>query len=121
MDPGFVSETVTNAVKVLKKGNQYFGRELTFDPLPVRVSLGQYMDLEPLVITNMKVDFSKETFINKEGRHVPVTCSVAISFKFWMNPAPNLHFVSLLGHEMFGKTTESEEDNKLLVQNYREK
>lgn len=82
--------------------NKFFGRELTFDPLPVRVCVGQYMDLEPLVITNMAVSFSKETYINKEARHVPITCFVILKFNFWMNPAPDLHFLSLFGHEMFG-------------------
>ena len=96
------------AIQLLITANRFFGRELTFDPLPIRLCIGQYMDIEPLVITSMKFDFSKETYINKEGRHVPITCSVTIQFKFWMNPSPDLEFVSLLGHEMFGYTQDTQ-------------
>ena len=108
------------AIAAIVLVNRFFGRELTFDPLPVRLCIGQYMDIEPLVMTNMKIDFSKETYINKEGRHVPLTCSVNIQFKFWMNPAPDLNFLSLLGHEMFGNTNETSESNKELVRTYKE-
>ena len=113
------SEAGKTAMKALIAGNRFFGRELTFDPLPVRVCVGQYMDLEPLVITNMNISFSKETYINKEGRHVPLTCTATIQFKFWMNPAPNLNFVSLFGHEMFGDTKQTSDSNKSLVNAYK--
>lgn len=92
-------------VKAVTEGNRFFGRELTFDPLPVRICLGQYMDIEPLVIAGMSITFSKETFINADGRHVPLSCTVNIQFNLWMNPAPDLNFISLLGHEMFGNDT----------------
>lgn len=78
------------------------GLSLTFDPFPVRCSIGQYIDIEPLVITSAGIDFSSETFINSDGRHLPIFCTVHIEFDFWMNPKPSLQFLSLFGTEMFG-------------------
>ena len=104
-DPLIPDGLTTSAIDAFVSVNKYFGRELAYDPLPVRVCVGQYMDLEPLVITSMDVLFSKETYINTTGRHVPITCSVTIKFKFWMNPSPDLNFLSLCGEEMFGKTS----------------
>lgn len=79
-----------------------FGKNLTFDPLPVRCSIGQFIDIEPLVISGVSIAFSNETFVNAEGRHLPIFVSVNIQFKFWMQPAPNLEFMQLLGEEIFG-------------------
>lgn len=101
------SDAITGAANVindLQKGaTEFFGTNLTFDPLPVRVSVGQYVDIEPLVITEVNTEFSGETFINSDYRHLPIFCSVNISFDFWMMPGPNLEFMSLLGNEIFGE------------------
>lgn len=86
----------------LTKISDFFGRNLTFDPLPVRCSIGQYIDIEPLVITKLGIEFSNDTFINSDGRHLPIFCTVSLTFDFWLNPAPKLQFLSLLGNEMFG-------------------
>lgn len=108
-DPLIPDGLTTSAIDAFVSVNKYFGRELAYDPLPVRVCVGQYMDMEPLVITGMDVSFSKETYINTTGRHVPITCSVTIKFKFWMNPSPDLNFLSLCGEEMFGNTNKIKE------------
>ena len=82
--------------------NDLVGRNLTLDPLPVRVNIGHYIDIEPMVITSMKVTFSREQFVDPNGRHLPIFCSVNISFTSWMTPSPDLEFMQLLGKEMFG-------------------
>jgi hypothetical protein len=101
-----ITKTVAKAVNVgaeaFNKFNDFFGRNLTFDPLPVRLTIGQYVDIEPLVIDNIKIGFSKETFVSDSGRHIPITCNVSIQFQFWLKPAPKLEFMALLGQEMFG-------------------
>lgn len=79
-----------------------FGKNLTFDPLPVRCCIGQFIDIEPLVISGVSITFSNETFVNSKGRHLPIFISVNIQFKFWMQPPPSLQFMQLLGEEMFG-------------------
>lgn len=84
--------------------NDLFGRNLALDPIPVRCTLGHYMDIEPLVINGVKVKFSSDTFLHPTtGYHLPVTCTVDISFKFWLCPAPKMEFMKLLGKEMFGE------------------
>ncbi len=86
----------------LTKISDFFGRNLTFDPVPVRCSIGHYIDIEPLIINKLGIEFSDNTFINSDGRHLPIFCSVSITFDFWLTPAPKLQFLSLLGNEMFG-------------------
>lgn len=82
--------------------NSIVGRNLTLDPLPVRVSIGQYIDIEPMVITDIKIEFSKEQWVAPNKRHLPIFCEVSISVSSWLNPAPELEFMQLLGTEMFG-------------------
>jgi hypothetical protein len=98
------TKAVNNGVldKNLTTVSDFFGRNLTFDPVPVRCSIGHYIDIEPLVITKLGIEFSDNTFINSDGRHLPIFCSVSITFDFWLVPAPKLQFLSLLGNEMFG-------------------
>jgi len=92
------------AINGMTTFNRFFGRNLTFDPLPVRVNVGQYIDIEPLVITKIKFNFSKETFVQSAtGRHLPILCSVNINFEYWLKPAPEMEFTSLLGRELFGQ------------------
>jgi len=87
-----------------------FGKNFTFNPLPVRVSYGQSMDIEPLVIQKVDTTFSKETFITADGKHRPIFVETTIAFNFWLTPAPNLEFASLFGEELFGPTTRLLED-----------
>lgn len=100
------AEIIKESAKIVMQVQEAFGSNYTFNPLPVRVSVGQYMDIEPLVITNINTTFSKETFINysgsDKGRHLPITVTVDITFEYWLNPAPDLQFTSLLGQELFG-------------------
>ena len=80
------------------------GMNLVLDPLPVRCTLGHYADIEPLVIEDIKVTYTKDTFVDQQtGRHLPVKCNVTIQFKFWLTPAPKLQFLEMLGQEMFGE------------------
>jgi hypothetical protein len=79
-----------------------FGFDLTFDPIPVRVSMGDYIDIEPLVITSIQLDYSKDLYIQPNGKFMPLFCTVTIGFDFWMNPSPDLEFLKVLGQEMIG-------------------
>ena len=88
--------------KLATSYNSLVGRNLTLDPLPVRVSIGHYMDLEPMVVTRLDIQFSKEQWIAPNGRHLPIFCDVTIGFKAWLSPAPKVEFMQLLGAEMFG-------------------
>lgn len=90
------------AANIATTFNSLVGRNLTLDPLPVRVSIGHYIDIEPMVITSMNVTFSRAQWIAPSGRHLPIFCDVNIKFSSWLTPAPKLEFMQLLGTEMFG-------------------
>ena len=96
-----VSDGIGKAIDVYQKVNDFFGRNITFNPFPVRVSLGNYCDLEPLVVKGVSVKFSKENFI-VENQQMPLFCDVSITFGWWVRPRPDMQFFKLLDTEMIG-------------------
>ena len=89
------------AVNVYNSINTFFGGEITANPLPVRISVGHYLDLEPVVLTDVKISASKEQFISKDGTHLPIWVSADVNFDYWMQPGPTKDFMSFLGSEVF--------------------
>lgn len=81
--------------------NSFFGGEITANPLPVRVSFGHYVDLEPMVIRNVKISSSAEQFISPDGTHLPVFVTADVTVEYWMQPGPDKEFMSFLGNEVF--------------------
>lgn len=96
---GIVSEGV-NAYNSI---NTYFGGEITANPLPVRVSIGHYFDLEPMVITKLNIRCSNEQFVSKDGTHLPVFMYADVTMSYWMQPGPTKDFFSILGNEVFSE------------------
>lgn len=96
---GIVSEGV-NAYNSI---NTYFGGEITANPLPVRVSIGHYFDLEPMVITKLNISSSNEQFVSKDGTHLPVFMYADVNLSYWMQPGPTKDFISILGNEVFSE------------------
>ena len=100
---GSVLATATSAVATVAVDiDTFFGGNFTLAPLPVRVSVGHIYDLEPMVISNVTLHPSTETFQNSIGAHIPIFMSAKIQFKYWMNPGPNNKCISIIGDEMFG-------------------
>ena len=103
-----IAGTIINGVgqlagEVLNDASSTFGHNLTFDPLPVRLSIGAFIDIEPLVISKINTTFSTELFVSKDGKQLPVFATTAIGFKMWMNPRPDMQWLKLLGTEVFGE------------------
>ena len=89
------------AVSAYNSINTFFGGEITANPLPVRISVGHYLDLEPVVLTDVKISASTEQFISKDGTHLPIWVSADVNFDYWMQPGPTKDFMSFLGSEVF--------------------
>lgn len=89
------------AIDMYNQINSFFGGEITANPLPVRVTVGHYMDLEPMVIDNVKITMSEKQFISPDGTHLPILVTAEVSLSYWMQPGPTKDFISLLGNEMF--------------------
>lgn len=81
---------------------KWFGSTYTFNPLPVRLSVGHHIDVEPLVITAINTNFSEETFIAPNNRHLPIFVTTTIQFKYWLNPNPDIQFADILGESIYG-------------------
>ena len=81
--------------------NAFFGGSLTIAPMPVRLTIGHILDIEPLVITNVKVTASKEQFMTDDGTNIPLFVNADISFGMWMIPDPNKGFIRWLGDDVF--------------------
>lgn len=100
---GSALATATSAVATVAVDiDTFFGGNFTLAPLPVRVSVGHIYDLEPMVISNVTLHPSTETFQNSIGAHIPIFMSAKMQFKYWMNPGPNNKCISIIGDEMFG-------------------
>lgn len=99
----FIGDVAGAGSSVMTSINNFFGANTTINPMPVRVCIGQHIDVEPLVLTNVSTTFSRETFISEtQGRHLPLFAYTSISFKYWLTPAPNHEFLNMLGTEIFG-------------------
>lgn len=81
--------------------NAFFGGSLTVAPMPVRLTMGHILDIEPLVITGIKISGSKEQFMTTDGTNIPLFVNADISFDMWMIPDPNKGFVRWLGDDVF--------------------
>ena len=104
-DPSFIGKTIG---AVYKAQDTVEGYITTVNPYPVRLSIGHYLDIEPLVIQSVSTHLSKETFINDSGMHLPIYAEATITFMYWMNPSPDQEFVKLFNTELFGTTTTSD-------------
>jgi len=93
--------TLDNLVNGAIDINAFFGGSLTVAPMPVRLTLGHILDIEPLVITGIKISGSKEQFMTTDGTNIPLFVNADISFDMWMIPDPNKGFVRWLGDDVF--------------------
>lgn len=92
-----IDKLVNTAIDI----NEFFGGSLTVAPMPVRLTMGHILDIEPLVITNVKVSGSKEQFMTTDGTNIPLFVTADIQFAMWMLPDPNKGFVRWLGDDVF--------------------
>ena len=101
----FNDPTVSNTLSMVGnaglKINEFFGGVVTINPLPVRLTMGHQLDIEPLVITNVKISGSPEQFMSDDGTNIPLFVNAEISFKMWMIPDPNKGFMRYLGDDIF--------------------
>ena len=95
------SELITKLLDTYMKGNEFIGANFTLIPNPVRVTIGNVLDMEPLVIKSITISNSEETFINDIGAHIPVTVTAKIEFQSWLTPGPNHDFMRYLGDNPF--------------------
>lgn len=94
---GSIDKVVSGAIGL----NEFFGGSLTVAPMPVRLTMGHILDIEPLVITGLKISGSKEQFMTTDGTNIPLFVNAEISFDMWMLPDPNKGFVRWLGDDVF--------------------
>lgn len=94
---GSIDTVVSGAIGI----NEFFGGSLTVAPMPLRLTLGHILDIEPVVITGIKVSGSKEQFMTTDGTNIPLFVNADISFDMWMIPDPNKGFVRWLGDDVF--------------------
>ena len=80
-----------------------FGMTFSVDPSPVRVSIGESWDLEPLIITGLIIKPSKETFIEPTTHaHLPITVEAQINLDYWITPRSGQENMAIAGQEIFG-------------------
>ena len=102
---------ISTGIDAYNSINTYFGGEITANPLPVRVSIGHYFDLEPMVINSVKIYASQEQFISSDGTHLPMFMNADVNVSYWMQPGPTKDFISILGNEVFEQFIDRSRNN----------
>ena len=102
---------ISTGIDAYNSINTYFGGEITANPLPVRVSIGHYFDLEPMVINSVKIYASQEQFISSDGTHLPMFMNADVNVSYWMQPGPTKDFISILGNEVFEQFIDRSKNN----------
>lgn len=96
-----MNEVIAKVLDAYIQGSTFMGANFVLVPNPVRVTIGNVLDVEPMVIEHVKIIPSEELFINSIGASIPVTMKVTVSLKPWMTPGPNHDFIHLIGDNLF--------------------
>ena len=96
-----MNEVITKVLDAYRQGSTFMGANFVLVPNPVRVTIGNVLDVEPMVINEVNIIPSEELFINSIGASIPVTMKVRVSLSQWMTPGPNHDFIHLLGDNLF--------------------
>lgn len=95
------SQLINGGLSVMYDLNAFLGGSITVNPVPVRLTMGHIIDIEPLVIENVNIIASKEQFISEDGTHIPLFVTARIKFGMWMIPDPNKGFAQFMGDDVF--------------------
>ena len=96
-----MNEIISKVLDAYKEGSTFMGANFVLVPNPVRVTIGNVLDVEPMVITDVQIQPSEEMFINSIGASIPVTMTVTVTLSPWMTPGPNHDFIRLIGDKLF--------------------
>lgn len=95
------SQLINGGLSVMYDINAFLGGSLTVNPVPVRLTMGHIIDIEPLVIERVNIIASREQFISEDGTHIPLFVTARIKFGMWMIPDPNKGFAQFMGDDIF--------------------
>lgn len=96
-----MNEVITKVLDAYIQGSTFMGANFVLAPNPVRVTIGNVLDVEPMVINDVTIIPSEELFINSIGASIPVTMKVRVQLSQWMTPGPNHDFIHLIGDNLF--------------------
>lgn len=96
-----MNDIVDSVLKAYIEGSTFMGANFVLVPNPVRLTIGNILDVEPMVITNVVINPSEELFINSIGASIPVTMKVTVTLSQWMTPGPDHDFIRLIGDKLF--------------------
>lgn len=96
-----MNEIISKVLDAYIQGSTFMGANFVLVPNPVRVTIGNVLDIEPMVIQNVTITPSEEMFINSLGASIPVTMKVNVRLTQWMTPGPNHDFIHLIGDNLF--------------------
>lgn len=103
---------ITKVLQAYIEGSKFIGGNFVLVPNPVRLTVGNILDVEPMVIETVTITPSEELFINSLGASIPVTMKVTVTLKPWMTPGPNHDFIHLIGDNLFYPIPEKNSEKK---------
>jgi hypothetical protein len=96
-----MNRIISKVLEAYVEGSTFMGANFVLVPNPVRLTIGNILDVEPMVIDSVKIIPSEELFINSIGASIPVTMKVQVTLSQWMTPGPNHDFIHLIGDNLF--------------------
>lgn len=103
---------ITKVLQAYIEGSKFMGANFVLVPNPVRLTVGNILDVEPMVIEDVTITPSEELFVNSLGASIPVTMHVSVTLKPWMIPGPNHDFIHLIGDNLFHPIPAKNSDKK---------
>jgi hypothetical protein len=86
----------------------FFGVDVTINPLPVRLKVGDMYHLEPLVIKEYTIKMSQELYYtdvsysgSPQVAALPMHVTVDIKFDWWMLPSPMRNVNKVFGMPLY--------------------
>lgn len=96
-----MNTVISKVLQAYIEGSKFMGANFVLVPNPVRLTIGNVLDVEPMVIEDVTITPSEELFVNSLGASIPVTMKVSVTLKPWMTPGPNHDFIHLIGDNLF--------------------
>ena len=105
-----MNRIISKVLEAYVEGSTFMGANFVLVPNPVRLTIGNILDVEPMVIDSVRIIPSEELFINSIGASIPVTMKVQVTLSQWMTPGPNHDFIHLIGDNLFYPIPTKESD-----------
>lgn len=103
-NPSAIDNVQTQISTASTFASDVFGLDISIEPRPVKLSIGNKATFEPLILNSMTIKMSKESFLkdfNGKLKLIPQFITVDLGFDYWMLPTARKNKTKFMGLNMF--------------------